>query len=208
MLLLKKELILCLAARGYDAAPGFMDEVAPLTQQEQSGIRERLIGHKLLEETDTAESGYRFSALGQVILDTVGAPDAWLEVRNEMAAVHRRIYLRDAFYVCMEEDHEMLLVSILPSLPLVIGGYASALKGVSGDAPLTEQLQPLWENSQQVIRLRAHCDQQELLMEIADSGVVRTTVAGAADFSPFTRESCTNTVTMWLLNTLKERGNR
>lgn len=208
MLILKKELMLCLTARGYDDVPGFEDAAAPLTQAEQVGVRERLLHHNLLETAEEENSGYRFSAFGQVILDTVGKPDAWLEIRNSMTPVHRRIYIRDAFYVCAEEDKEMLLVSILPSLPLVIGGYASALKGPADNQMPLEEFEPAWESGQKVITLRVCCDGKALIMEVTDNGIVKTTGNGTATFSSFSRETCTNAATMWLLNSLKERGNK
>ncbi len=207
MLLMKKELVVCLFARGYEDVRGFENVEPDFSQQEQESIRKRLLDQELMEKADSGESGYRFSPLGQVILDTVGAPDVWLELRNTHTGISRKLYLRDAYYICIDEDGDLLRINLLLSLPMMIGGYASALEGLKCDEPLEqEQLQDIWEDADPFIRIAGGCGDRSIRIEIGENGVARKKIGDDVAFEQFTEESCTNTITMWMLSSLKERG--
>lgn len=206
MHLRKEELALCLGARGYTDVPGFGEAEIERMQRKQQEIRRHLMENGLVEPGDSSETGYRFSALGQVILDTVGAPEVWLEVRNGRAGIHRRLYLRDAYYVCADEDRQMLHIMLLPSLPMMIGGYASALAGLAYTEQMDdEQLQKAGEAMTPFIQISACCGESKLELEIGDQGVARKTTDGETIVTRFSEETCTNGITLWMLEHLQER---
>ncbi len=207
MLLSKKELALCLYARGYQEIRGFQNIDPDFSEKEQEAARQRLMQHPFFEKPVGDEAPYHFSALGQVFLDTMGASDAWIEVQNDRTATVRRFYIRDAYYVFSEDRDEFTELDLLPSLPLLIGGYASALSGLYCDEPMDQNgIRAAWESGAPFIHVAARCGNKELRLAIGDNGIAQHTDGDEETYRQFTEESCTNTITMWLLNSLKERG--
>ena len=106
MLMKKKELLICLCARGYENAVTAEETLPDMDEQSRQSLKTALVGLGLLESDPQVEGSYRFSAYGQVILDTIGKPDVMLEAEHLKRNIRRSLYLRDAFYVCVEEMDE------------------------------------------------------------------------------------------------------
>lgn len=203
MLLKKKELLICLCARGYENAVAAEETLPDMDEQSRQSLKTALAGLGLLESDPQVEGGYRFSAFGQVILDTIGKPDVLLEADHLKRNIRRSLYLRDAFYVCVEEMDEDVMIDLLPSLPIFIGGYASLLKELRG-AAAGEATQADWKQDDQLIRVSIGAAGKTVVMEIDEHGVTRQTDADGVTFKRHTQESGTNAITMWMLNALKQ----
>lgn len=203
MLLKKQELLTCLYARGYENIMCFEELQPDKDEQTRQNFKACLMEQKLLEQDPQNQEGYRFSAVAQVILDTIGKPDVWLEVIHLKKGIRRGLFLRDAFYVCVEEMEENVTIDLLPSLPIFIGGYASLLKDIRGnDTGKTEPVS--WGHSIQLVKVCIYGSGEKLMMEIDEHGVTRETGAEGVAFSQHSQESCTNAITMWVLNALRK----
>lgn len=203
MLLKKKELLICLYARGYENVLDIEEALPDMDEQTRQSLRTHLVAQKLLEQDPRVQEGYRFSAYAQVILDTIGKPDVRLDMHHLKLDIRRSLFLRDAFYVCVEDAGENVIIDLLPSLPIFIGGYASLLKDLreagTGDAEPTA-----WEGEDQLVQVCLCCAGEKLMMEIDRHGITRETGADGVIFKRYTQESCTNAITMWMLNSLKQ----
>lgn len=202
MLLKKNELLICLQARGHRvdaAAVSQMDEEAGLA------VKKHLQELKFLEQDPRNQESYRFSAYAQVLLDTIGKPEVWLEVSHLEKNIKRSLYLQDAYYVCVEELGENVAVDLLPSLPVFIGGYASMLKDLRNTDAEGEGT---WDEKNQLITIGVHCADEQFLMEIDRQGITRQTGAEGVSFVRHSQESGTNAVTMWMLNALRQMKER
>lgn len=202
----KKELILYLYARGHQDIPGFVPEDPDFTEEDRSVIRERLMQHPFFEKGEPGDAPYRLSALGQVFLDTIGSPEAWLEVRNTKASILRRFYICGGFYVYLEEVEDFCDIDLLPTIALMIGGYASAMEGLQQEEhPLSAQPQTLWDQDSVFLQIKVCCDTDEMRLDICDNGIARKTDGAEESYVQLSEESCTNGITMWLLNHLNAK---
>lgn len=204
MLLKKQELLMCLYARGHENIMGFEEQQIEMSEQTRQRVKAVLSENKLLETDPRNEKGYCFSAYAQVLLDTIGKPDVWVDVRNLKTDLRRGLFLSDAFYVCVEEIGENVAVDLLPSLPIFIGGYASVLRDMPRDGAAAAPEND-WEEDNQLAKVCVHGFGEELVMEIDYRGVTRETGTEGTAYTQHTQESCTNAVTMWLLNALKRK---
>lgn len=203
MLLKKKEFLVCLHARGYENVMGFEEAMPDMNEQTGQSIKTHLIDLKLLERDPRTQEGYRFSAFAQVILDTIGKPEVWLEIHHLKMGIRRGLFLRNAFYVCVEEAGENVIIDILPSLPIFIGGYASLLKDIRGDGAAEAQ-QVDWQQENLLAEVCVCGDGEKLVLEIDQHGVTRQTCSGGVAFRRHTQESGTNAITQWILNVLRQ----
>lgn len=204
MLLKKYELLMSLYARGHNNIMNF-DGVQPETDDEAPArYRARLLELELLETDPENPAGYRYSAYGQVILDTIGQPDAWVEVLDPVRGFRRCLFLRDAFYICVEELGEEVAVDLLPSLPIFIGGYASMLTDLRDLEP-GEAAAEDWTAEAQLLRAGVYSGDESLVLEISPRGVARETTSDAVTYRRHSQESCTNAITQWMLHALKRK---
>lgn len=206
MLLSKQELLMCLYARGHENVMGFDEAYPEMTEQNRDRFYSRLMGCKLMEQDPRNPEGYRFSAFGQVLLDTVGKADIRLEAENRAAGIRRWLFLqdRDAFYVCVEEMGENVRVDLLPSLPIFIGGYASLLKDLPAQEG-AEAEESQWQPEQLLVSVRGCGAGEEYTQEIDRQGIARETGPEGVSYQRRDRQSGTNAITMWMLNALRRK---
>lgn len=205
MWLTKNDLILCATARGAGILQGFDLTLPSDPEAEMESALPRLIDQGMLEPITGGDFELRFSPLGQLMIDLISKPWIWMQIDNQKSGVLRRIYIRDAFYLCVDEVSGDLNLLLLPSIPLLIGAYAEALEGIRS---------PVWQGSPDELQnstdlvpylqiMGFRCG-KELLMSVCDDGRSCTICSGNTDYQVYTEETLTNKLSMWLLQGLKE----
>lgn len=200
MLLEKRELLLCLYARGFTNIMEFQDLPPDMTEKNVQDMKKHLLEQKLLEENPREGMTFRFSAYGQVIIDTVGKPEVWVDIHHLKHGIRRSLFLSGAFYVCVEERGDEVLVDVLPSLPIFIGGYASLLRDLRQQSEVQS-----WDSDAQLVRISLHGKNSRRELEIDEHGTARQTDENGETFVCHTQQSCTNAITDWVLNALRQR---
>lgn len=90
-----------------------------------------------------SEDGVRISPLGQHIFRMMLEPEQYIMVDRTAGSARVRIYIRDAYYLCVvedktvtsEDDHGRYTLRLLPRLELVVGSFAYVLQHDGTHAP-------------------------------------------------------------------------
>jgi len=206
MLLTKEEFLICLRARGYDHVLGADISQPEADVQLRQRIKDHLLKLELLEPDLQKPDRFRFSAFAQAIVDTIGKPDVWLELQNLKLGIRRFLYLRDAFYVYVEDAQENVKVDLLPSLPLFIGGYASVLRDLR-DVQAGKAEPEDWRLTDLLVQINVCHSEEKLTMEIDRNGITKQSEGKAVSFTRHNQLTCTNAITAWVLDALQRKEN-
>lgn len=122
------ELRMCAAVLGYERLEGFDEDDREIIEPDVEITRQRLIEKHIVEKKD---DDYQLTALSQFMIRLMGEADAWLGVWNKEQDLTRRIYVKGADYLCVDEKENELTFLLLPILPFAIGAYADALEASS-----------------------------------------------------------------------------
>ena len=207
MLLKKTDLLMCLYAREHADHMGLADVRPNTDEDEKHAIKARLTEAGLLEHDLQTTQKYHFSAYAQVILDTIGTPDAWVDVENLKQGIRRWLFMKEAFYICVEEKEENVQVDMLPLLPLLIGGYASLLKDLR-DNTYGQVEADQWNEDARLVNVQICSLHDKLVLEIDQQGVARQSDGGNISFWQHSQESCTNAITMRMLHALQKEAEK
>lgn len=201
MFLRRENLLSCAGLMGYEKVHGFdMSEVS-ISPQMEDVLWEELLSSGMLEKSPVG-SGYRVSELGQMILAMVCKPDAMVTVHNSMRAINRKLYIYHFYFLYIDESDGVLNIDFLPSLEVSIGAYARALEGIdemeeSGDSS---------DRSDGDREISIFCESGEhfysLLFRNSTEAEYKT--ENSSGKKVFSEENCTNEITAWILEKLKE----
>ena len=212
MVLTELELRLCAGALGYTHLNGFGDldsyegdSAKNIQGQDYDVIKSKLSENRILEMVD---GKYRFPAIGQLMIRMIAEPDAWFICSNREKSVSRRFYVLGADYLCIDEEDGRHNLILLPLLPLAMGGCAKMLEDVRPPAEgLREQdLQDLWEKESCVIHLEGLSGERYLSIDVSGKSIMKKVDGGETAYALFSEEGCVNSITKWLLQGLKEKG--
>lgn len=115
---------LCALALEHEKIPGFPELDLNLEEGNQEEARKNLLQENMLEET---ENGYQFTPLCQYFFTLMSEADAWFMLEKEGQSFIRRIYVKDADYLCVDEKEQGITLLLLPILPLAVGAVADAI---------------------------------------------------------------------------------
>lgn len=187
--------------------------------EDTANVFEELIQSDMI---DLQNETVQISALGQHILNMMIRPEIFFMIDNNWLSVNVRIYIKNAFYLCVvenklitsETDSERFIIELLPGFDQVIGAFVYALYNKSTDN--SEDIELYDSNSNPDIesdfRITGLSNNSELRMcgnikgnticyqitETTDEDFAETTIA-ETDLS-----SLVNKLSGWMFNKLSE----
>lgn len=208
MKLTELELQLCAVAFDKELKGLELPEISSEWDEEYWTQRQQEVKGKLLEEgmMELIDGKYRFSDFGQLVLNILGDAECWLVIKNDELGAVRRIYVKGANYLCLDQEEDGLRILYLPLLPLAVGAYAQIIGNIQSSLDIgdSDSMKDIWEKEVPYLYLYGCSGSTELNIEMIRGGVAKKTKSGETSYVLYTEESCVNAITMWLLKGLKE----
>lgn len=205
MVISKSELKLCLEHLYYHNVIGLEDEVMD-KEVDILGIKDDLIKNKLVIYNGGT---YSLSPLAQNFCHTVGNPEAYLHIVNEGKSINRKIYIKADNIICIDARDELFMITYLPTVPLLIGSYASTLGETDEIISLIQKNPEKWDidGIKYITYIEGTIFRDNTIavkVFVEDNNVnVTTDINDNTVLSQYDKMNCVNNITMWLLNGLK-----
>ena len=142
----------CRKKYGKGALCGFEDADDGATESKSENdielLYDELKGNEMLA---FSEDTVHLSTLGQHILNMMLNPDLFILVDNRVLKTVIRIYIRNAYYLCVLENADLandskIIIELLPSLKEVVSSFAYALYCDDDIEPETDGAHPQQED--------------------------------------------------------------
>ena len=100
-----------------------------LSEEEADRVFDRLAENGLIE---IFEDSIRLSAFGHFLISIMSEPEQFIMLENPTNGTITRLYLRNAYYLCVIEyknaGRDRLILELLPDLKQVVGSFVFALQ--------------------------------------------------------------------------------
>ena len=185
------ELLACMYADDREVLTGF-----DMTQYGDVPFDENEVNGNLVEEELFEKEGedgkYGLSSFGAFCMNVISNPDVWLVIKNSQQELTRRIFIRDEYYLYLDEVEDRIIGDVLPSLPIVFGGCAKMLE-ISDS-----------EEEGIIVEGFGKSGDTDILFDIYSDNTYVLTIADETKQSKYNETDLLNTIIQWIISGLKD----
>ena len=189
MIISKENLLVAIELLGHNEVKGIKNDIKEIHDDKMEILWDELVREGMVDKNE-AEM-WNFSPLGQMIVNLVTSPEIWFSIENSVKAQKRFFYIRNCYYLYVDECDHVMLLDFLPNLRLMIGAYAQMFEGLD-DANVPQ------------IHLIAEGNDNKFELFFDETNRAKRIVNGMINELTYTEETCTNELTQWLFRQLKE----
>ena len=192
MNILLSELLCCMYADDKKSLTGFDMKKYENVMFDEENAYKNLIEEELFE-FDEKSSKYSLSALGEFYINVINDADVWLVIKNNIQDFTRRVYIKDEYYIYLDEVGDRIIGDVLPVLPIVFGGCAKMLEIGDGTA-----------DNEILIEGFGKSGDADLLFEVNSDNKVTLSVSDSKEKKDYDENSLLNSIVQWIIGGLKD----
>jgi hypothetical protein len=118
---------------GFDTLQGIEYQGRDFDEEYLEVLWEEMLESELIVPDEEGEDGgMRISDLGQFIINTAAEPEICIHIANKVTGAKRTVYVRNYYYMFIDERDEVLSIDLIPTIDLILGAIAEAIETPEG----------------------------------------------------------------------------